>query len=63
MWAKAVGKNKSPFKLEAEERILGVKRDYEVTNCYSVIPNFGIDGDIYQALGQRYTQQELIFPT
>ena len=49
--------------LTAANRTLTIKRDYEVNDCYSVIPNFGIDGDIYQSLIQRYTQQELIFPT
>ena len=44
-------------------RTLNVRRNFEIHDCYSVIPNFGIDGDIYQALVQRYTQQELIFPT
>ena len=49
--------------IAAGARILNVRRNYEIHDCYSVIPNFGIDGDIYQALVQRYTQQELIFPT
>ena len=62
MWADAEGAN-VPFTLKAETRRLTVKRNYEFTDCYSVIPNFGIDKDIYQALVQRYTQQELIFPT
>ena len=61
MWADTNGAN--PYNVTAEERTLTVTRDYEVSNCYSIIPNFGIDGDIYQALVQRYTQQELIFPT
>lgn len=58
MWVSANAQH-----LEAEDRTLTVTRDYEVVDCYSIIPNFGIDGDIYQALVQRYTQQELIFPT
>ena len=49
--------------LTAENRILTVTRDYEINNCYTVIPNFGIDNDIYSSLVQRYTNQELIFPT
>ena len=61
MWTDTNGAN--PFNLTADERTLTVTRDYEVFNCYSIIPNFGIDGDIYNALVQRYTQQELIFPT
>ena len=63
MWAKATGNGKGPYKLESDVRTLYVLRNFEVTDCYSVIPNFGIDGDIYNALVQRYTQQELIFPT
>ena len=51
------------YQFTAEERTLSVMRDFEVYDCYSIIPNFGIDGDIYQSLVQRYTQQELIFPT
>ena len=49
--------------LAAAARTLTVDRQFDVIDCYSVIPNFGIDGDIYNALVQRYTQQELIFPT
>ena len=51
------------FKLIIGNTVFTPSRTYEVTDCYSVIPNFGIDNDIYQALVQRYTQQELIFPT
>ena len=54
---------KGPYILKSSARVLTVKRDYEVTDCYSIIPNFGFDADIYNALVQRYTQQELIFPT
>ena len=49
--------------LTAEARTFTANREFEVYDCYSVIPNFGIDGDIYQSLVQRYSQQELIFPT
>lgn len=62
MWVDAEGDN-APYSIKAEERTLTVTRDYEVLDCYSIIPNFGIDSDIYQSLVQRYTQQELIFPT
>ena len=61
MWTNATGNG--PYKLNAENRTLTTTREYEVNDCYSVIPNFGIDNDIYQSLVQRYTQQELIFPT
>ena len=50
-------------KLKAAARRITVERNYETDKAYSVIPNFGIDNDIYQSLVQRYTQQELIFPT
>ena len=49
--------------LKSELRRITVERNYEINKAYSVIPNFGIDNDIYQSLVQRYTQQELIFPT
>lgn len=62
MWVGKTG-NSAPFDIKAELRTLTVSRTYEVTDCYSVIPNFGIDGDIYNALVNRYTQHELIFPT
>ena len=58
LWENSAGNH-----LSAAARTLTVNRDYEITDCYSVIPNFGIDGDIYQSLVQRYSQQELIFPT
>ena len=61
MWTAVEGAN--PYVLKSNIRTLTVTRNYEVTDCYSIIPNFGIDKDIYQALVQRYTQQELIFPT
>ena len=61
MWVRTSGAG--PHRLHSEDRTLTVTRDFEVLDCYSVIPNFGIDGDIYQSLVQRYTQQELIFPT
>ena len=50
-------------RLKAAARRITVERNYEIVDSYSVIPNFGIDNDIYQSLVQRYTQQELIFPT
>ncbi|KAK8881983.1 hypothetical protein M9Y10_044622 [Tritrichomonas musculus] len=58
MWTNAPGDH-----LTAASRTLTVRHDYEITDCYSVIPNFGIDADIYHSLVQRYSQQELIFPT
>ena len=51
------------YSLVAEERTCRVRNDYEINECYSVIPNFGIDNDIYNGLVQRYRTQELIFPT
>ena len=51
------------YTLKSELRRITVDRNYEINKSYSVIPNFGIDNDIYQSLVQRYTQQELIFPT
>ena len=61
MWETHDGNN--PDAITAAARTLIVRRDFEIIDCYSVIPNFGIDGDIYQSLVQKYTQQELIFPT
>ena len=49
--------------LTSGERICNVDRQYNITDAYSVIPNFGIDQPIYNALVQRYMNQELIFPT
>ena len=51
------------YTLKSAIRRISVDRNYEINKAYSVIPNFGIDNDIYQSLVQRYTQQELIFPT
>ena len=53
----------SPYHLTTEQRTLSVEYKYNITESYSVIPNFGIDNDIYTSLVQRYSQQELIFPT
>ena len=50
-------------KLTAENRTLTAERNYEIYDTYTVIPNFGIDNDIYSRLVQRYTGTELIFPT
>lgn len=47
----------------ADTRTCTVDRQYNITDAYSVIPNFGIDQPIYNALVQRYMGQELIFPT
>ena len=49
--------------LTADTRTCNVDRQYNITDSYSVIPNFGIDQPIYNALVQRYMGQELIFPT
>ena len=53
--------------LTAGKRTLTVDRNYEINDTYSIIPNFGIDNDIYSRLVQRYTQgpggTNLIFPT
>ena len=50
-------------KVIAENRTLIVDRNYEIYNTYTIIPNFGIDNDIYSRLVQRYTGTELVFPT
>lgn len=63
MWVDATTADTGITTLTAENRTLSVNRDYEINSCYSVIPNFGIDNDIYSSLVQRYTNQELIFPT
>ena len=52
-----------PYNLTTDDRTLTVTRVYEVYDCHSIIPNFSIDADIYNALIQRYTRQKLIFPT
>ena len=51
--------------LTAENRTLTAERNYEIYNTYTIIPNFGIDNDIYSRLVQRYSQpgNELVFPT
>ena len=49
--------------LTAEPRTLTADRNYEINNTYTIIPNFGIDNDIYSRLVQRYTGTELVFPT
>ena len=48
---------------EAAQRTCTVSNQYTINDAYSVIPNFGIDNDVYQRLVSRYTGQELIFPT
>ena len=47
----------------AEQRTVTVDRQYYTTATYSVIPNFGIDNDVYQKLVTRYQSQEFIIPT
>ena len=51
--------------LTADSRSIYVDRDYEINDTYTIIPNFGIDNDIYSRLVQRYTNPDtpLIFPT
>ena len=51
--------------LTADIRTINADRDYEINDTYTVIPNFGIDNDIYSRLVQRYTypNNELVFPT
>ncbi|KAK8885983.1 hypothetical protein M9Y10_041442, partial [Tritrichomonas musculus] len=64
MWtASNVDDDNGIHNITSDDRTLTVARDYEVYNCHSIIPNFGIDADIYNSLIQRYTKQELIFPT
>ena len=62
MWTK-VEVNGEITKVKSESRTITVDRNYEINNTYTMIPNFGIDGDIYARLVQRYTGTELIFPT
>lgn len=47
----------------AAQRTVTVGDQYYTTDTYSVIPNFGIDDDIYQKLVTRYMGQELIITT
>ena len=47
----------------AQQRTCKVDDYFTTTEAYSVVPNFGIDNDVYQKLVSRYTGQELIFPT
>ena len=49
--------------LKSEARTLTADRNYEINDTYTIIPNFGIDNDIYSRLVQRYTGTELVFPT
>ena len=51
--------------LTAGDRTLYAERDYEIVDTYTIIPNFGIDNDIYSRLVQRYSNSDtpLIFPT
>ena len=50
--------------LVADERTFTVS-DYEITECSSIIPCFGISDDVYSSLVQRYSNPEhpLTFPT
>ena len=50
-------------RFDAEQRTVTVDRQYTTEATYSVIPNLGIDNDVYQKLVTRYMGQELIFPT
>ena len=52
-----------PITLTAEQRTCNVDGRFTIYNAYSVIPNFGINREIYNALVQRYLEKELIFPT
>ncbi len=63
MWVNAT-ENKGIHTLTAEERTFHLV-DYSIQECQSVIPCFGIDNNIYNALVQRYSNPEhpLTFPT
>ena len=63
IWAKVAAESGTTT-LTAEPRTLTADRNYEINDTYTVIPNFGIDNDIYSRLVQRYTSgMELVFPT
>ena len=40
-----------------------VRGDYQISDCYSIVPCFGIDNNIYQQLVNRYINTALTFPT
>ena len=40
-----------------------VRGDYQIDDCYSIVPCFGIDNNIYQQLVSRYIDTALTFPT
>ena len=65
IWAKVAAESGTTT-LTAEPRTLTADRNYEINDTYTIIPNFGIDNDIYSRLVQRYTSgsgMELVFPT
>ena len=62
IWVSAATENNITT-LTSDERTLIADRIYEIYNTYTIIPNFGIDNDVYSRLVQRYTGTELVFPT
>lgn len=49
--------------LTADVRTCNVDKQFTVLDAYSVIPNFGLNSNVYNELVQRYMGKELIFPT
>lgn len=49
--------------LTAGKRTCNADQDCFISECYSIVPCFGIDNNIYQSLVQRYMTQALTFPT
>ena len=64
MWVNVATSDKNVHTLTAEPRTISVV-DYTIEECASIIPCFGIESDIYNALVQRYSNPEhpLTFPT
>ena len=52
-----------PTTLDVGQRTCNVDRKFVIHQAYSIIPNFGINDNVYHSLVQRYLQTELIFPT
>ena len=46
----------NPYTLKSETHAHTVTPNYEDNDCCNIIPNFGIDKDIYQTLVQQYTE-------
>jgi hypothetical protein len=53
----------SPGILDADYRIITVRRDYKITICETLINVFGLYHELYESLKEKYTHEPLNYPT